>query len=150
METKFNKNLREIEYSKSIRHCEDCLTNLSTYEEQFHFFGKLYPYFFKKAFQDFTKHPQIIGGIIEEGFEIILRILFQQEYHITFEKNGVHETKVLHLVKESFIMKDFLEVYYPIVQTEPNQGYIPERDFDKTSGTAISRESTNNFQEIVL
>lgn len=43
-------------------------------------------------------------------------MLFQWEYNISFEKGGIYETKQLFPSKELSILRDFEEVYYPIVE----------------------------------
>lgn len=54
--------------------------------------------------------------IFHEGFDVIEKMLFQQEYNISFEKGGIYETKPLFATREIAILKDFNEVYYPIVR----------------------------------
>lgn len=114
LEIQFNSVLNQIEKSGSIASAYQLIEREKCYEEQFFFFSKLFPYFFKKAFEVCYETPSRLPNLFEESFRLLNKILFQTEYLISTQKNGIHETLSFYLIKEKVIIQNFPETYNPI------------------------------------
>lgn len=114
LEIQFNMAINEISKTGDIKCCFEFLEKqkLKCYEEQLFLFSKLFPYFLKKAFEVcYTVHPEKISDLFDDGFSVMNKMLFQSEYQISVQKNGMYETVCYHLVKEKQILQNFVEIY---------------------------------------
>ena len=111
-EVNFNRSLRDINISKSIKGCEP--TGCTTLEQQYNLFSKVYPYYIKKGVEVCAHNLKELDEIFRNALEVSQTMLFQTEFTFSIEKNDTYETKNFSLFKEKKTLVDFPELYYPV------------------------------------
>lgn len=106
--------MNQIQKTGSISGCFERLNKEKCYEEEFFYFAKMFPYFFKKAFQVCYENQAKLPNLFDEAFYLLNRILFQTEYLISLQKNGIYETLSFYLIKEKLLIQNFPEIYNPV------------------------------------